>query len=102
MLAVALVIGILAEIVLDGSEAGINVPIMTGAMLAAGWLVRRRGRARTRWTPGFPAAAMALSIFVALRADPFLAVLDLAGAAAFTGASMARSRVSPSPVDPSA
>ena len=31
-------------------EAGINVPIMTGAMLAAGWLVRRRGRARTRWT----------------------------------------------------
>jgi Domain of unknown function (DUF4153) len=88
-LAVALVIGVLAEIVLDGSEAGINVPIMTGAMLAAGWLVRRRGRAPDPLDAWFPAAAMALSIFVALRADPFLAVLDLAGAAAFTGASMA-------------
>jgi hypothetical protein len=89
LLAVALAIGVLGEIVLDGSAAGINVPIMTAAMLAAAWLVRRRGRAPDPVDAWLPAAAIVLSSFVALRADPFLAALDLAGAAAFTAASMA-------------
>jgi hypothetical protein len=89
LLAIALAIGLLGDIVLDGSAAGLNVPLMTSAVLAAGWLVRRRGRAPDPLDAWLPAAALILSVFVALRADPFLAALDLAGAAAFTGASMA-------------
>ena len=45
LIAIALVIGVLGDIALDGSAAGINVPLMTAAVLAAGWLVRRRDRA---------------------------------------------------------
>ena len=89
LIAIALVIGVLGEIALDGSAAGINVPLMTAAVLAAGWLVRRRDRAPDPLDAWLPAAALALSLMVALRADPFLAALDLGGAAAFTGASMA-------------
>ncbi len=89
LLAIALGIGILGEVLLDGSAAGINVPIMTAAVLVAAWLVRRPGRAPDPLDAWLPAAAMVLSVFVALRADPFLALLDLAAAAAFVGASMA-------------
>jgi hypothetical protein len=89
LLAIALVIGVLAEIVLDGSAPGINVPIMTASMLLAAWLVRRPGRAPDPLDAWLLVGAMVLSIFVAVRADPFLALLDLTGAAAFVGASMA-------------
>ena len=89
LLAIALGIGILGEVLLDGSAAGINVPIMTAAVLVAAWLVRRPGRAPDPLDAWLPAAAMVLAVFVALRADPFLALLDLAAAAAFVGASMA-------------
>ena len=89
LLVLALVIGILGEIVLDGSAAGFNVPVMTGAMLLAAWLARRPGRAPDPLDAWLPAAAMLLSVFVAVRADPFLAALDVLGAAAFVGASVA-------------
>jgi hypothetical protein len=89
LLAIALLIGLLGEVALDGSAAGINVPLTTAAVLATAWLVRRRGRAPDPVDAWLPVAALVLSVFVALRADPFLAALDLAGAAAFTAASMA-------------
>jgi len=89
LIAIALVIGVLGDIALDGSAAGINVLLMTAAVLAAAWLVRRRGRAPDPIDAWLPLAALVLSVMVALRADPFLAALDLAGTAAFTGASMA-------------
>jgi hypothetical protein len=89
LLLVALAIGVLGEIALDGSAAGINVLLMTLAILAAGWLVRRPGRAPDPLDAWLPIAAVVLAAFVAIRADPVLAALDLAGAAAFTGASMA-------------
>jgi hypothetical protein len=88
LLLIAIAIGVLAEIVLDGSAAGINVPLITLAMLIAAWLVRRRGRAPDPLDAWLPLAALVLAGFVAVRADPFLAMLDLAGAAAFTGASV--------------
>ena len=89
LLAIALILGVLGEILLDGSAPGINVPIMTVAMLVAAWLVRRPGRAPDPLDAWLPVAAFVLSVLVALRADPFLALLDLAGAAAFVGASVA-------------
>jgi hypothetical protein len=89
LLLVAIGIGVLAEIALDGSAAGINVPLLTLALLVAAWLVRRPGRAPDPLDAWLPGAALVLAAFVALRADPFLAALDLAGAAAFTGASVA-------------
>ena len=89
LLVIALAIGVLGEIVLDGSAAGLNVALMTAAVLAAAWSVRRPGRAPDPLDGWLPIAALVLSVFVALRADPFLAALDLAGVAALTGASMA-------------
>ena len=61
LLAIALVIGVLGEIVLDGAAAGINVPLMTGAMLLAAWLVRRPGRAPDPLDAWLPAGAIVLS-----------------------------------------
>lgn len=89
LLLIAIAFGVLAEIVLDGSAAGINVPLMTLAMLIAAWLVRRPGRAPDPLDAWLPVAALVLAGFVAVRADAFLAAVDLAGAAAFTGASVA-------------
>ena len=88
LLLISIGIGVVAEIVLDGSAAGINILVMTVAVLAAGWLVRRPGRAPDMLDAWLPIAAIVLATFVAIRADPFLAALDLAGAAAFTGASV--------------
>lgn len=89
VLLIALAIGVLGEIVLDGSAAGINVLLMTTAVLAAGWLVRRPGRAPDPLDAWLPISALVLAGFVAIRADPFLAALDVTGAAAFTAASVA-------------
>ncbi len=89
LLLVALGIGVAAEILLDGPAIGVNVPVMTVALLIAAWTFRRRGRAPDRLDAWLPVTAIVLAGFVALRADPFVALLDLAGAAAFTGASVA-------------
>lgn len=88
LLLIAIGIGVLGEILLDGSAAGINVLLMTGAVLSAAWLVRRPGRAPDPLDAWLPVAAIVLAAFVAIRADPFLAALDLGGTAAFTGASV--------------
>lgn len=85
----ALVTGVVAEVAVDGPAAGMNVPLLTGLVLAAAWLVRRRGRAPDPLDAWLPAAALILATFVAVRADTFVAFLDMAGAAAFTGASVA-------------
>ncbi len=89
ILLAALAIGVLAEVSMDGPALGLNVPVVTAAVLAAAWLFRRRGRAPDPLDAWLPVSALVLAGFVALRADPFVAVLDIAGAAAFTGASVA-------------
>ena len=88
LLLIAIGIGVLGEIVLDGSAAGINILLMTVAVLAAAWLLRRPGRAPDPLDAWLPIAAVILATFVAIRADPFLAALDLAATATFTGASV--------------
>ncbi len=89
MLLVALAIGVLADLVLDGSAPGLNLLIVIGIMLLAAWRFRREGRAPDPLDTWLPATAVLLAAFVAIRADPFLAVLDTLGALAFTGASAA-------------
>jgi hypothetical protein len=84
----AIGIGVLGEIALDGPAPGLNVPLMTGVVLGLAWIVRRPGRAPDPLDAWLPVTAIVLATFVAIRADPFVAFLDLAGAAAFTGASV--------------
>ncbi|MEA2613166.1 MAG: hypothetical protein QOI52_1125, partial [Chloroflexota bacterium] len=89
ILLAALAIGLLAEMAIDGPAIGLNAPILAAATLIAAWLLRRRGRAPDPLDAWLPVAAMVLAGFVAVRADPFVAFLDLVGALAFTGASVA-------------
>jgi Domain of unknown function (DUF4173) len=89
ILAVGLGLGLLAELVLDGPALGLNVPLMTLALLSAAWLLRRPGRAPDPLDAWLPVVAVVIAGFVAMRGDPFLALLDSLVALAFTGASMA-------------
>lgn len=89
LLVAAIALGLLAEVVLDGPAFGINILILVVATLAAGWLVRRRDRAPDPLDAWLPLTAVVLAVFVAIRADPFLALLDTLGAALFLGASIA-------------
>ena len=88
LLVMAFAIGVLAELLLVDSAFGINIVILVAVTLAAGWLVRRRGRAPDPLDIWLPISALVLAGFVALRADPFLALLDTMGAAALTGLSV--------------
>ncbi|MFI5292516.1 MAG: DUF4153 domain-containing protein [Candidatus Limnocylindrales bacterium] len=85
----ALFLGLLAEVVLDGPAFGINIAILVVAALVAGWLLRRRDRAPDPLDTWLPVTAVVLAAFVAIRADPFLALVDTFGAALFLGASIA-------------
>ena len=89
LLAGGLLLGLLAEVVLDGPAFGLNIVILVVAALAAGWLLRRRDRAPDPLDAWLPVTAVVLAAFVAIRADPFLALLDTFGAALFLGASLA-------------
>ena len=89
LLLLALTAGVVGDVLLDGPAAGINIPLMTIGVLALGWLVRRRGRAPDPLDAWLPVTALVLATGIAFRADPFVGRLDLAGAAAFTGASVA-------------
>lgn len=89
LLLLSLVIGVVGEIALDGPAPGLNVPLMTLFVLAGGWVVRRPGRAPDPVDAWLPITAIVLASGIALRADPFVGLLDLTGAAAFTGASVA-------------
>jgi Domain of unknown function (DUF4153) len=88
LLAGGLAIGLLADVALDGPALGLNVPLLAATILALGWSFRRRGRAPDALDAWLPLVAMVLAAFVAVRGDPFLALLDAAGSAAFIGASL--------------
>ena len=89
ILLAALAIGVLADIALDGPAFGLNLPVLTAATLVAAWLLRRPGRAPDPLDAWLPVSALVLAAFVAVRADPFVTFLDIAGAAVFMGASVA-------------
>ena len=86
---VALAIGLLAQFLFVDAAFGINVPIATVALLAAGWLVRNPTRAAPRLIDrGLAPGALFLSAFVALRGDGTLVALDVLGAIALSGAAL--------------
>jgi hypothetical protein len=89
VLGVGLGLGVLAEMAFHGPALGIGVPIVVSSILAAGWWVRRRGRVLDPLDAWLPVTALVLAVLVAVRADPFLAVLDVALAMALVGASLA-------------
>ena len=89
VLAAALVLGVGAEILFNGPAFGINVFAAVAALLAAGWLVRRRGTAPDPLDMWLPVAALAAAAAVALTGDRFLALVDTLVALAFTGAAIA-------------
>ncbi len=88
LLAAGLLIGVLAEVVLDGPAYGLNVLIVVAALLGTGWILRRHERAPDPLDAWLPITAVALAAFVAVRGDPFMALVDTIGALAFTGASL--------------
>lgn len=89
VLLAGLILGLLAELAFDGPALGIGVPIVAAAVLVAGWSVRRPGRALDPLDVWLPVGAIVLATLVAVRADPFLAILDVILAAALLGASLA-------------
>ena len=89
VLAAGLLLGLLAEVALDGPAFGLNVPIVLATLLATAWLLRRPDRAPDPLDAWLPVVAIVLASFVAVRGDPFLALLDTVVALAFVGASMA-------------
>jgi Domain of unknown function (DUF4153) len=87
LLAAGLALGLLAELVFDGRALGINVAIATSGLLAAAWLLRRTDRAPDPLDAWLPVSALVLALLVAVRGDPFLALLDSMVALACCGAS---------------
>jgi len=89
ILAAGLGLGLLCELVFDGRAFGINVAFATAGLLAAAWLLRRSDRAPDPLDASLPVSALILALLVAVRGDPFLALLDSLVALACCGASAA-------------
>ena len=88
VLAAGLLLGLLADLLLDGPALGLNVPVAIVALLGVAWLLRRPGRAPDPLDAWLPIVAVMVAAFVAIRGDPFLAVLDTFVALVFVGASV--------------
>ena len=89
ILALAAVIGLVAQGLLLDSLLGINAPILAAGLLGAAFALRpaaRRIDPLDRW---LPPAALAMSFGISLRADPVLLALDVLAACALLGASVA-------------
>src|SRR5207249_5885231 len=85
----AAVIGLVAQALLLDNLLGVNAPILAASLLGAAFLLRpgdRRMDPLDRW---LPPAAVAMSIAIAVRADPTLLLLDLGAAGMLLGASLA-------------
>ena len=86
---IALAIGLLTQYLFVDVAFGINVPIATAALLAAGWLVRDLARPAPRLLDAWLApGALILATFVALRGDGTLVALDTLGALVLSGAAL--------------
>ena len=82
--------GLLAQLLFFDAALGINVPIATLALLAAGWMVRDPARPGPRLTDAWlPAAALAFAAFVALRGDATLVSFDILATLTLSGAALA-------------
>ncbi|HEX2756712.1 MAG TPA: DUF4173 domain-containing protein [Candidatus Limnocylindrales bacterium] len=89
ILVLAAVIGLVAQALLLGNLLGVNAPILAVALLGAAFVLRPGGRRIDPLDRWLPAAAVAISLSIAIRADPDLLAIDLAAALALLGASIA-------------
>jgi hypothetical protein len=86
LVGLALLLGVLADLLFDRSLLGLNVPIAVATLLGVlTWLGRRRGRPDVAdiW---LPVDAMASSLVVAVRTDGVVVLLDVTLSAAALGA----------------
>ena len=82
-------LGVATQGLFYGVGIGLNVPLALALVLAAAWALRRPGtmpRLRDAW---LPAAGLGLAVFVSLRGDTTLVVLDALGAVALVGYAVA-------------
>ena len=89
ILVIAGAIGLAAQALLLGNLLGINAPILAAVLLGGAFVVRPADRPIDRLDVWLPTAAMAISLGIAIRADPALLGLDVAAACALLGASVA-------------
>ena len=83
--------GVLTDVVVPGSAAGLNAPLLVAALLVAALLVAGRAGVR-RMDPAdawLAPAALALAGMAVVRADPWLVTADLLLAAALAAGSIA-------------
>src|SRR5689334_37482 len=91
IVAVALLVGVLVDILAPGNGTGINAVLVVAAMLGAAALVAgpdglRRMDPVDAW---LPVAALGFAAMPAIRADDWLVLADLLLAAALTGGTIA-------------
>jgi len=89
ILVLAIAIGLVAQALLLDNLLGVNAPILAGCLLGAAFGLRPAGRRIDPLDRWLPAAAMAISLGIAVRADRVLLELDIAAACALLGASIA-------------
>jgi hypothetical protein len=87
VLAVALGVGLAAELLLDGHALGINVPLATAVLLVATAAIAGGIRRIDPLDAWIPCAALVLAAFTAIRDDGPLLLLDVTGALGLTAAS---------------
>jgi len=101
LLAAALVIGPLAQALLHETALGLNLVLVVGAVQVSALLLRRPAARLDRLDAWIPPVALAFAAFVAVRADPFLVLVDslaalglgAAAVAALGGAALTRRSV---------
>ena len=88
LLAAALVLGLVAQLLFFAQTAGINVLLWTAALLGTAALVRRPGARFDPLDVWLPAGALFFAAFVALRSDPALLAFDLLAVATLASATL--------------
>ncbi|HEY0443095.1 MAG TPA: DUF4173 domain-containing protein [Candidatus Limnocylindrales bacterium] len=87
--ALAVAIGLAAELLVDRHALGINVAIVVAAVLAAAVATRPSGRRMDSLDLWLAPAALLFAAFVAIRADTALVTIDVIAAVTLVGASIA-------------
>jgi hypothetical protein len=89
ILVLAGAVGLLSQSLLIGNEFGLNLPLMTAAVLAAAVALRPIDRPFDPVDLWLPAAAVGVTAGIAVRSDPFLVLLDIGAGCLLLGAAVA-------------
>jgi Domain of unknown function (DUF4173) len=85
----AAAIGLASQALLLNNLFGINLPVLSAALLAAAFALRPASRAMDPADLWLPVAAIAVTAGIAIRSDPFLLLLDIGAGCLLLGASIA-------------